>query len=202
MNRQRGLRGTRLWNPSAVVLAEPDGSGVQVQTVAEAHLGGHAGRTAQAFLREQFASWGAEDWRHCLGGLHVLAWEDGRLIGHGALVPRRLRQGGRSLRAGYVEGLAVARAHRGRGLGGRLMAVLEAAADERYEIAALSTTDAAAPFYSGRGWLAWQGPTAVERDGEVQRSPDDDGGVFVRPGTAVVDLAGELICDWRDGDVW
>ena len=30
------------------------------------------------------------DWEHALGGTHVLAWLDGEVIGHAALVMRRL----------------------------------------------------------------------------------------------------------------
>ena len=44
------------------------------------------------------------DWDHTLGGLHALAWRDGELVGHGAVVQRRLVHGGRALRTGYVEG--------------------------------------------------------------------------------------------------
>ncbi|MCW2678657.1 MAG: putative acetyltransferase [Frankiales bacterium] len=31
-----------------------------------------------------------EDWAHCLGGLHVLLWDSGGLVGHAAVVPRTL----------------------------------------------------------------------------------------------------------------
>jgi hypothetical protein len=32
--------------------------------------------------------------------------------------------------------------------------------------------------------------------------PDDDGGIYVLPFGADLDLFGGLRCDWRDGDVW
>ena len=41
------------------------------------------------------------DWEHALGGIHALAWEQDRLVGHGAVVMRRLVHGGSALRAGY-----------------------------------------------------------------------------------------------------
>src|ERR687888_2374798 len=44
-----------------------------------------------------------DDWDHGLGGIHALAFEDGELVGHAAVVQRRLLYGGRALRAGYVE---------------------------------------------------------------------------------------------------
>jgi aminoglycoside 2'-N-acetyltransferase I len=34
------------------------------------------------------------------------------------------------------------------------------------------------------------------------RTPEDDGGVYVLPVTATLDLAGDLACDWRGGKVW
>ena len=36
----------------------------------------------------------------------------------------------------------------------------------------------------------------------VERTADEDDGVSVLPLEAPIDLAGDLICDWRDGDVW
>src|SRR5262245_17094303 len=51
--------------------------------------------------------WTADDWDHSLGGVHVLLWEDGELVGHGAVVMRRLMHQGRAIRTGYVEGVGV-----------------------------------------------------------------------------------------------
>jgi aminoglycoside 2'-N-acetyltransferase I len=53
-----------------------------------------------------------------------------------------------------------------------------------------------------RGWKRWQGPTSALTPAGVARTEDDDGSVYVLPLTAPLDLAGELTCDWRDGDVW
>ena len=47
-----------------------------------------------------------DDWRHGLGGTHALLKVDGELVAAGALVRRRLRHDGRSLRCGYVEAVA------------------------------------------------------------------------------------------------
>ena len=62
---------------------------------------------------------------NALGGLHALLSEDGELIAHGSVVQRRLLHGGRALRTGYVEGVAVHPAHRRHGHGGTVMAELE-----------------------------------------------------------------------------
>ena len=48
-----------------------------------------------------------QDWEHALGGIHALVWDGDALVGHAAVVQRRLLHGGRALRAGYVEGVGV-----------------------------------------------------------------------------------------------
>jgi len=95
------------------------------------------------------------DREHALGGTHVLVWEDGELVGHAAVVDRRLWHGERELFTGYVEAVAV----------------IESVIRSRHELGALSATE-------------------------------DDGSVFVLPGSVPPDLDGELTCDWRAGDVW
>jgi aminoglycoside 2'-N-acetyltransferase I len=142
-----------------------------------------------------------DDWDHGLGGVHALLDESGRIKAHGALVQRRLLHGGRSLRAGYVESVAVARDHRRRGLADQVMAALESHASA-FQLLALSASEAGAALYESRGWRRWGGPTSVLAPDGVRRTPDDDGGVYVLPGRAPLDLDAELTCDWREGDVW
>jgi aminoglycoside 2'-N-acetyltransferase I len=159
---------------------------------------------ARALVQDAFdGSFTDSDWEHALGGLHALVWDGAELVAHGAVVQRRLLHRGRALRTGYVEGVAV-RAHaRRRGHGGVVMAALESVADRAYDLAALSTTEQGAPFYRGRGWLAWHGPTSALTPSGVVLTPEDDDAVLVRPTAAVaVDRSGQLTCDWRDGDLW
>ena len=144
------------------------------------------------------------DWANTQGGLHTLVYDEDGLVAHGAVVQRRLLHAGRAYRTGYVEGLAVRTARRRRGYGYLVLNELERIVEGGYEIGALSDGTGIAEYYERRGWLRWQGPTAVlARDG-VTRTPDDDGGVLVRPTsrTGTLDLTTELACDWRDGDVW
>jgi aminoglycoside 2'-N-acetyltransferase I len=140
------------------------------------------------------------DWEHSLGGIHALAWEDGRLIGHGAVVMRRLRHGDRWRRAGYVEGVGVHPSQQRRGHGAALMRALERVIRGAYDLGALGATDEAEPLYERLGWRRWEGPLCALTPSGVVRTPDEQGAVFVL-GDAL-DLAGELTCDWRDGDVW
>ena len=143
-----------------------------------------------------------DDWEHALGGVHALVWEGDELIGHASVIQRRLLHGGRALRTGYVEGVGVRADRRGRGYGGALMEALERVIRGAYELGALGSTEEAMDFYARRGWKPWRGPTSALTPTGIARTPDDDGGVFVLPLTVPLDLDGDLICDWRDGDVW
>lgn len=110
--------------------------------------------------------------------------------------------GGRALRAGYVEGVAVRADQRGRGHGAALMAALERVVRGAYALGALSTTESALGFYAARGWRQWQGPTWSLTPAGPTRTADEDRGIFVLPVTVPLDLSAELTCDWRDGEVW
>ncbi|SHN73373.1 aminoglycoside 2'-N-acetyltransferase I [Geodermatophilus obscurus] len=142
------------------------------------------------------------DWDHALGGLHALAWADGELVGHGAVVQRRLIHGGRALRTGHVEAVAVPSARRRNGVASAVMAALEDVVRGAYELGALGATDDGAALYTARGWQRWRGPTSVLGPAGTVRTPDADGAVLVLPGVVPLDLDGSLTCDWRDGDVW
>ncbi len=143
-----------------------------------------------------------EDWDHALGGMHAIVWEDGAPVAHASVVQRRLLHGGRALRAGYVEAVAVRADRRRRGLGGAVMAAVERIVRGACELGALGASDEGARLYAARGWHRWEGPTSALTPDGIVRTPDDDGGVWVLPAGAPLDLAGELTCDWRPGDVW
>ncbi|MFC5723621.1 GNAT family N-acetyltransferase [Streptomyces gamaensis] len=144
-----------------------------------------------------------EDWDHSVGGMHALVREGGRLIAHGCLVQRRLLHGGRALRTGYVEAVAVRADRRRQGHGSAVMEALEGVLRRgRYELGALGAADEAVPLYAGRGWQLWRGPSFVLAPTGIERTEDEDGCIFVLPVGAKVDLDGEIVCDWRPGDVW
>jgi aminoglycoside 2'-N-acetyltransferase I len=160
-------------------------------------------RAARALLDAVFeGDMSDHDWEHSLGGVHALAWEAGELVGHASVVQRRLLHGGRALRAGYVEGVGVRADRRGRGHGAAMMEALERVVRGAYELGALGTTGEAADFYAARGWERWRGPTSALTPAGIARTEEEDGSVYVLPGTLPLDLSGELTCDWRDGDVW
>ncbi|HEV2778624.1 MAG TPA: GNAT family N-acetyltransferase [Actinophytocola sp.] len=175
----------------------------EVRTVHTADLDAGTLTAARMLLDDVFAGdFTDEDWDHSCGGMHALVLEGSELIGHAAVVQRRLLHGGRALRTGYVEGVGVRADRRGCGHGGALMSALERVIRGGYELGTLSATEDAAAFYTGRGWKPWRGPTFALTPAGVVRTADEDGGVFVLPVTASLDLSGELACDWRDGEVW
>lgn len=156
------------------------------------------------------------DWEHALGGMHALICHRGMLLAHGAVVQRRLIQRDpsgshpdRALRCGYLEAIAVREEWRGQGLATAVLDALEQVLRGAYQLGALSATELGRPIYLSRGWLPWQGGTAVLTPSGVTPTPDDDGSVLVLPigatagpASSGVDPTAELICDWRPGDVW
>ena len=157
---------------------------------------------ARALLYDVFDDMDEHDWEHSLGGVHAVAWDDDMLVGHAAVVQRRLLHGGRALRAGYIEGVGVRADHRRQGLAAAMMDALERVVRNAYDLGALGATDEAVPLYTGRGWKLWEGPASAFTPDGIRRTPDEDGAIYVLPGAAPLDLTGELTCDWRGGDVW
>jgi aminoglycoside 2'-N-acetyltransferase I len=142
------------------------------------------------------------DWEHALGGVHALVWENDELIGHASVVQRRLLHGGRALRAGYVECVGVREDRRRRGHGAAMLQALERVIRGAYDLGALGSSDEAMSFYGACGWRRWEGPTSALTPAGVVRTAEEDDCIFVLAGSLPLDLSGELICDWRDGEVW
>jgi aminoglycoside 2'-N-acetyltransferase I len=145
-----------------------------------------------------------DDWEHALGGRHFLVEDDGTIVGHASVVPRELHVGGRPLRTGYVEAVAIDPARHGQGLGSRLMTDVNGYVISHFELGALGTERRA--FYERLGWQTWRGPTSVRTTEGERPTPDEDGYILVlqTPTTpmALMDLTLPLSCDWRPGDVW
>ncbi|WP_205698199.1 GNAT family N-acetyltransferase [Conexibacter sp. SYSU D00693] len=174
------------------------------QVVHTAELGTDVLDACRALLDEAFeGDFDDHDWEHSLGGIHALVWEGYELVAHAAVVQRRMLHRGRALRCGYVEGVGVAPEHQRRGHGGVVMTALERVIHGAYDLGALGATDPGMPFYRARGWQAWRGPLGSLTPRGIVPSADESGFVLVLPTDgAQLDLDGELVCDWRDGDVW
>jgi aminoglycoside 2'-N-acetyltransferase I len=143
-----------------------------------------------------------DDWEHTLGGWHVVIVEDDLVVSHAAVVPRLLVAGERSLRAGYVEGVATEPGRQGEGLGTMAMTDAAALIRRQFEVGALST--GRHEFYQRLGWERWQGPTFVREGTERVRTEEDDDGIMVLrfDSTRELGLDLSLTCESRSGDVW
>lgn len=155
--------------------------------------------TADIPLDEWFTE---DDWQHALGGTHVLAYDDGRLVGHGSVVDRRLYAGDQPLDTGYVEAVGVEPSVQRTGIGSDVMREIADIIRARYELGALGTGSPG--FYTRLGWQVWAGPTFVQTDARRDRTPDEDGAILIlhTPRTPLLDLTDALTCEWRPGDVW
>lgn len=159
----------------------------------------HLRRFLDAAYEGQFTD---DDWDHTLGGMHAVIVHRGAFVAHGSVVMRRLLHNGAALRCGYVEGVAVREDWRGQGVAHAVMDAVEQVIRGAYQLGALSASAAGDRLYRPRGWLHWGGATGVLSPHGTIRTPEDDGSVFVLPVTVEVDPGADLVCDWRDGDVW
>jgi aminoglycoside 2'-N-acetyltransferase I len=155
----------------------------------------------RALLYDVFDDLTEDDYEHSLGGMHALVWDGSELIAHGSVVMRRLMHDGRSLRTGYVEGVAVRAGRQRRGHGAAVMTELERIIHRAYELGALGSTDDAAEFYAARGWQKWSGTASVITPNGKQRTQEEEGWIYLLPVVEPI-THGDLACDWRGGDVW
>jgi aminoglycoside 2'-N-acetyltransferase I len=176
---------------------------MRVEVIPSAHLDEDILDRLRGLLDAAFGErFSDSDWKHALGGSHFVIGEGGRLISHAAIVARTLKVGDVPMRAGYVEAVATEPRHEGQGHGSAVMRRVAEALLETFEIGALSTGSPA--FYTRLGWERWRGPTFVDSPAGRVRTEEDDGGIYIlrTPGSAAIDLAAAIACDWRTGDVW
>ncbi len=155
-----------------------------------------------AFAGDEHGGFDDDDWEHALGGVHVLAEVDGRVVSHAAVVERELHVAGRPLRAGYVEAVATEPGLQGRSHGSAVMRLVNDEVQRRYELGALGTGSHG--FYERLGWVTWRGPSSVRSADGERRTPDEDGYIMVlrTPSSPPLDLDAPISCEWRPGDVW
>jgi aminoglycoside 2'-N-acetyltransferase I len=143
-----------------------------------------------------------DDWQHALGGVHFVAEADGEIVAYASVSERALEVDGRPVRSGYVEAVATAVGHQGRGIGSQVMREVNAYIRDRFELGALGT--GRHRFYERLGWLTWKGPTSVRTADGPRRAPDEDGYILVlpTPTSPELNLAAPISCDQRPGDSW
>jgi aminoglycoside 2'-N-acetyltransferase I len=148
-------------------------------------------------------SFSRDDWDHTLGGVRLLLFDEGLLVGHAAVVPRSIGFGDLTLRAGYVEGVAVLPDVQARGLGSRLVRAVNTILErDGSDVGVLSTSRRS--FYARLGWEPWHGPSFVRHADGLVRTADEDDGLMVRRVDATPDLVPTwpISCDARPGDDW
>jgi aminoglycoside 2'-N-acetyltransferase I len=142
------------------------------------------------------------DWDHTLGGTHFLVRDaEGTIVSHASVVDRTLEVAGQAIPTGYVEGVATHPEHQRQGLATAVMRTVGAFIVAGYAMGALSTN---LTFYRRFGWLPWLGSTWCRGSDGCFRTPEDDGGVWVlpTPGGPTLEREGDIVADWRAGDVW
>ncbi len=170
-------------------------------------LDGETREDARRMLVDAFAGGETDftdtDWEHALGGMHALICVRGALVAHGAVVQRRLIHRGSALRCGYLEAVAVREDWRGQGLAMAVMDGARAGAARRVPAGCAAARRTRAGPSTGRAaGCRGRGRPRCSRPPALTPTPDDDGSIFVFPLAADLDTAGEITCDYRDGDVW
>ncbi len=155
-----------------------------------------------AFDREEDERFEEDDWQHAVGGLHFVLEVDGSILAHASVVERELHIDGTPVRAGYVEAVATARGHQGKGWGTLVMREVGSYIRDRFEMGALGTGSQG--FYERLGWTTWLGPSSVRTDIGVRLTPGDDGYIMVlaTSRSSTLDPTASISCEWRQGDVW
>jgi aminoglycoside 2'-N-acetyltransferase I len=137
-----------------------------------------------------------------LGGVHALILSGGELIGHASVVQRRMLHAGRSLRTGYVEGVAVRADRRRQGHGAQLMEALERVVRSAYQLGALGASPLGSRLYASRGWQRWRGPSLAMTPDGIRPTPGAEEFIYVLPVSVPVDVSAELTCDFRPASLW
>ena len=174
----------------------------ELRTAHTADLGAGLVSAIRDLMNAVFGGVADDTFDNALGGMHALILEDGDLIAHGSVVQRRLLYGGRALRTGYVEGVAVREDRRRRGHGDTVMAELERVIRSAYHLGALGASDLGRRLYLARGWQQWQGPSSALTPDGIKPTPDLDGAIWVLPVSVPLDLTAPLTCDYRPAALW
>jgi aminoglycoside 2'-N-acetyltransferase I len=175
---------------------------IELRTAHTADLDANTRSAIRGLLDAAFGDISEDTFENVLGGMHAMVVEEGELVGHGSVVQRRLLHSGRTLRTGYVEGVAVREDRRHRGHGAVVMSALERVVRSAYQLGALGASIEGGRLYSARGWQLWRGPSSALTPDGIRRTADKDGFIYILPVSVRLDISGELVCDWRHGALW
>jgi aminoglycoside 2'-N-acetyltransferase I len=133
-------------------------------------------------------------------GLHVLAYDEQRLVGHAVVTTRWLQPDNLPrLKTAYVDAVATHPLYQGQGIGSAVMRHLASALSD-YGLACLETERVS--FYAQLGWEEWRGPLAGRKGTELMPTPDQKG-IMILPlaHTPPLDLDSSLTVEY-DGRIW
>ena len=129
-----------------------------------------------------------------------MVFRENSLVGHAAVVSRRITFDGHIVEAGYVEGLAIGGNWRGLGLGSELLAAATNFCRLNYRVSLLSTN--IHKFYAKHGWQRFEGESFAETDSGLIRTSEDDDGLMLLSDDAMLARPNRVTCDFRRGDIW
>jgi aminoglycoside 2'-N-acetyltransferase I len=135
------------------------------------------------------------------GGRHFLAYRQTELVSHALVTTRWLQPEGQPvLKTAYVDAVATAPAHQGRGYGSAVMRQLAAGISD-YRIACLETDRPS--FYARLSWEIWRGPLAGRSEQGLIPTPEQTRIMILRlPQTPMLDLDRGLTIECQKGRVW
>ncbi len=133
-------------------------------------------------------------------GLHVLAYDDHRLVSHAVVTTRWIQSDTLPLlKTAYVDAVAIDPAYQRKGIGSSVMRHL-ASVIQDHELACLETERVS--FYAQLGWEEWRGPLAGRKGTELMPTPDQKGIMILRlTRTPPLDLNSSLTVEY-DGRIW
>jgi aminoglycoside 2'-N-acetyltransferase I len=135
-------------------------------------------------------------------GLHVLAYQQNRLVSH-AVITTRWLQIGRAplLKTAYVDALATAPDYQRSRYGSMVMRQVAWLSEGEYEIACLETERV--KFFERLGWQEWRGPLAGRGEHGLVATPDQKGIMILRlKNTPPLNLYGLLTIECQKDRIW
>lgn len=143
-----------------------------------------------------------DDFQHALGGMHIFAYYQEKMVGHIAIVQRNMAIDNNPISVGYVEAMAVLKDYRRQGIGKELMTQANDIIKSCYQLGLLSASEKGIPLYSLLGWRKWTGKLFELNQGVYKQTEGDDEGIMALSAINEIDLTSSLYCDFRSGDQW
>lgn len=129
-----------------------------------------------------------DDFAHTLGGMHVMAFDQQKLVGHVAIIQRHMALDNTPISVGYVEAMVVEQSYRRQGIGRQLMLQTNKIIASCYQLGLLSASDDGQKLYHSVGWQIWKGKLFELKQGSYIRSIEEEGGVMGWKADGEVDL--------------